>query len=144
MSDASFEPRVMLFSCNWCFPTSPGSESRLPPGSKSLKTLCTGRIHPSFVMRAFESGADGVLVAVCDEGNCHYKNGNDTFLKTAKRLEDFLRLMGIPAQRFRVELLPPGQSAKVLKALEEYREELVELGPLEELSGVDLPSEVSA
>src|ERR1035437_1368767 len=75
-----FEPRIVAFVCNWC--TYAGADlagtSRLQyaPNVRIIKLPCTGRIEPLLVLKAFEGGADAVLVSGCHPGDCHYTSGN--------------------------------------------------------------------
>ena len=76
----SFEPQIIAFVCNWC--TYAGADlagtSRMEykPNVRIIKLPCTGRIDPLFIIKAFEKGADGVLVSGCHPGDCHYTTGN--------------------------------------------------------------------
>ena len=126
-----FQPSLMLFSCNWCFPFSPEEESRIPEGTGLMRTLCTGRIHPSYILEAFSSGADGVFIAACAEGECHYETGNVTIQASAKRARDLLHLLGVDPGRFELRFFHPGRAAEVLEALGEFRERITGLGPAE-------------
>ena len=79
-SETGFEPKITVFVCNWC--TYAGADltgtSRLhyPANIRIIKLPCTGRIDPLFVLKAFEGGADAVLVSGCHPGDCHYTSGN--------------------------------------------------------------------
>ena len=75
-----FEPKIVAFVCTWC--TYAGADlagtSRMqyPSNVRVVKFPCTGRIDPLFILRAFQKGADGVLVSGCHPGDCHYMAGN--------------------------------------------------------------------
>ncbi|MEK7880429.1 MAG: hydrogenase iron-sulfur subunit, partial [Deltaproteobacteria bacterium] len=75
-----FEPKIMAFVCNWC--TYAGADlagtSRMEykPNVRIIKFPCTGRIDPLFIIKAFENGADGILISGCHPGDCHYTTGN--------------------------------------------------------------------
>ncbi|HHY95122.1 MAG TPA: hydrogenase iron-sulfur subunit, partial [Firmicutes bacterium] len=75
-ADAPWEPRLIGFCCNWC--SYAGADlagtSRLeyPPNIRVIRVPCSGRVNPQFIVRAFQKGADGVLVAGCHPGDCHY------------------------------------------------------------------------
>ncbi|MCK4613912.1 MAG: hydrogenase iron-sulfur subunit, partial [Thermoplasmata archaeon] len=75
-----FEPKIVGFLCNWCSYTGAdlAGTSRLqyPPNIRIIKVMCSGRINPQFVLKAFQEGADGVLVSGCHPGDCHYIEGN--------------------------------------------------------------------
>ena len=83
----SYEPRIVAFCCNWC--SYAGADlagtTRLqyPPNVRIVRVMCSGRVDPAFVLKAFSLGADGVIVAGCHPSDCHYINGNE---KTAAGL----------------------------------------------------------
>ena len=75
-----FEPRITAFVCNWCTYTGAdlAGTSRLHMASnvRIIRLPCTGRIDPLFIIKAFERGADGVIVSGCHPADCHYTSGN--------------------------------------------------------------------
>ena len=80
MSEEEFEPIVIAFCCNWC--SYAGADlagtSRLqyPPNVRIVRVMCSGMVHPTFVVEAFMAGADGVVMCGCHPGDCHYLDGN--------------------------------------------------------------------
>jgi len=100
---AAFEPRLVAFVCNWC--TYAGADlagtSRLPyaPNVRIVKLPCTGRIDPLFVLKAFEGGADAVLVSGCHPGDCHYTSGNYHARRRWTLFRDLLARTGIGPER---------------------------------------------
>ena len=79
MSD-QFEPRLIGFLCRWCSYNGADlagtSRMKYPPNMVPIKTNCSGRVDPMHILKAFQEGADGVLIAGCHPGDCHYINGN--------------------------------------------------------------------
>ena len=71
----AFDPRIVVFACNWCSyagaDTAGVSRIQHQPHFRMIRVMCSGRIQPGFVLRAFEKGADGVLVSGCHFGDCH-------------------------------------------------------------------------
>jgi F420-non-reducing hydrogenase iron-sulfur subunit len=131
---SEFEPRIIAFCCNWC--SYAGADlagvSRLqyPPNVRIIRVLCSGRIEPNFVLRALELGADGVLVAGCHPGDCHYISGN---LKAEKRfgmLTKLLELLGIDTRRARLEWISASEGPKFANTITEFVEQVKELGPI--------------
>ncbi|MBN2170007.1 MAG: FAD-dependent oxidoreductase [Candidatus Krumholzibacteriota bacterium] len=141
--DGSHEPRLLLISCNWCFPMSEALAATLPAGTRSLRLLCTGRVHPSFVTRAFEAGADGVFVAGCAKGECHYGGGNERLLATAASLRGALNLIGLAPERFEARLFPTGSAEAVVAAVQDFEAGLRRAGALRLATAAILPLEVS-
>ena len=132
----TYEPRIVAFCCNWC--SYAGADlagtTRLqyPANVKIIRVMCSGRVDPAFVLKAFALGADGVIVAGCHPSDCHYINGNE---KTALRgdfLSEFLEETGIEPQRFRVEWIAGSEGQKFANVVKEMVSELQKLGPLSE------------
>jgi F420-non-reducing hydrogenase iron-sulfur subunit len=140
--EGNWEPRLMIFSCKWCFPLGLEEERALPEGSSVLRSLCSGRIHPSFVFQAFESGADGVFIAACEEGDCHYGTGTEILGNTIDRVDPLLDMIGIESSRFRVRYFPPGKADMILESVQEFRDQLEATGPRGPLSSTPHLTEV--
>ncbi len=131
---ATYEPKIVAFCCNWC--SYAGADlagtSRLqyPTNVKVIRVMCSGRVDPAFVLRAFALGADGVIVAGCHPADCHYISGNE---KTAIRgdfLENFLEDAGIEPQRFRVEWIAGSEGRKFADTVKKMVSDLEKLGPI--------------
>ena len=106
--DGKFEPRIVGFLCNWCTYTAADtagvSRMEQPPNVDIIRFMCTGRIEPAFILKAFAEGADGVIVSGCHPpGDCHYTNGN---FKTFRRMPLVEALLA--AVRHRRRPLPLG------------------------------------
>ncbi len=129
-----FEPRIIGFLCNWC--AYAGADlagvSRIPsaPNLRSLRVMCTGRVDPQFVVRAFELGADGVLIAGCHPGDCHYAEGNYKALRRAVALKLLLKARGIDPARLRIEWISAAEGEKFARIVNEMTAEIRKLGPL--------------
>lgn len=132
-AQADFEPKILVFACNWC--TYAGADlaglSRLnyPPNVRVLRVPCSCRVNPQFVIRAFERGIDGVLVAGCHPGDCHYTTGNyytrRRFLLT-KRLLDFV---GIDPERFHVRWISGAEGPKFQEVVTDITKQIKAIGP---------------
>jgi F420-non-reducing hydrogenase iron-sulfur subunit len=129
-----YEPRIVAFCCNWC--SYAGADlagtARLqyPPNVRIIRVMCSGRVDPAFVLKAFALGADGVIVAGCHPADCHYINGNE---KTAIRgdfLSSFLEDAGVESERFRVEWVAGSEGRKFASVVKQMVAELEKLGPL--------------
>ena len=124
------ELRVLLLACNWCFPQPANLQAQLPPGGRLLDNLCSGRLHPAFVLEAFEAGADGVMVAACAEGECHYRTGNQVMMGQVARLQGILGLMGMDPARFKLSLFKRPDTAGLPGVVEKFAADLHGSGPL--------------
>lgn len=90
---------------------------------------CTGRIDESLLLKAFENGADGVMVIGCLEGDCHYINGNIRARARVKRVYNILGQINIGPDRVRMYNLSAGEGAKFAAFANEFVEKIEELGP---------------
>jgi F420-non-reducing hydrogenase iron-sulfur subunit len=93
--------------------------------------MCSGRVDPSFILRAFQLGADGVLVAGCHPGDCHYQEGNFKALRRVLLLKRILQEFGIDERRLRLEWISASEAEKFARVSTEFSEEVRALGPLQ-------------
>jgi len=92
--------------------------------------MCSGRLDPQFVLKAFREGADGVLIGGCHPGDCHYQEGNYKALRRYKLLKRMLKQMGIEEERVRLEWISASEGDRVQKVMNEMIEQVRKLGPL--------------
>lgn len=144
-----FEPRIVAFFCNWCTYAAAdlAGVSRLfyPPNARIIRLMCSGRLDPQFVLRAFRDGADGVLIGGCHPGECHYQEGNYKALRRVKLLKRLLKDYGIEEERLRLEWIAASEGDRVQKVMSEMVESIRKLGPLklEVLPAIGLAEEPS-
>ncbi|MBI3987714.1 MAG: hydrogenase iron-sulfur subunit [Lentisphaerae bacterium] len=131
---AGFEPRIVGFLCNWCSyagaDKAGAAQLAYPPNVRVIRIMCTGRLDPQFVLKAYSEGADGVLVLGCHPGDCHYKEQN---YRAIQRHEITLRLLeqfGIPAERCRLDFVSAAEGEKFAHVIGEMVETVKRLGPL--------------
>ena len=130
----AFEPRLIGFLCNWC--SYSGADlagvSRIPsaPNLRSVRVMCTGRVDPTFVLRAFQLGADGVLISGCHPGDCHYAEGNYKAMRRVALLKAVLKANGIDPKRLRIEWVSASEGEKFARVVNEFTAQVRELGPL--------------
>ena len=129
-----FEPRIVGFLCNWC--SYAGADlagvSRLqyPPNMRQIRVMCSGRVHPSFILEAFREGADGVLVAGCHTpSDCHYISGNFKAERRVAVLRRLLGQLGLEPQRLRLEWISAAEGDRFAETVREMTEEIRKLGP---------------
>ncbi len=136
MSDnGKFEPRIVGFLCNWCTYTAADtagvSRMKQPPNVDVIRMMCTGRIDPVFVLKAFAEGADGVIVSGCHPpGDCHYTNGNFKTFRRMPLLEALLQQYGIEPGRFHWGWISGAEAPKWAELTREFTEQVRKLGPL--------------
>jgi len=130
----NWEPRIVAFFCNWCTYTGADlagiSRMQYRPNTRVIRLMCSGRLDPQFIMKAFREGADGVLVGGCHPGDCHYQEGNYKALRRITLLKKMLAQMGIEEGRLRLEWISASEGDLVQKAMNSMAETIRELGPL--------------
>jgi len=128
------EPRIIGFLCNWCSYAGADlagiSRIKYPPNLKAIRVMCTGRLNPLFVLKSFQMGADGVLVAGCHPGDCHYTSGNMHARRRMVVMRRLLDYVGIDKRRFRVEWVSASEGMRFASVVREMTDELRKLGPL--------------
>ena len=131
-----FEPRIVAFVCNWCTYTAADSAgvARMaqPPNVEIVRVMCSGRIEPMFVLKAFQQGADGVIVSGCHPpGDCHYVNGNFKTFRRMPLVENLLEQFGIEAERFHWGWISGAEANKWAALVAEMTDRVSKLGPLD-------------
>jgi len=136
-----YEPKIVAFCCNWC--SYAGADlagtTRLqyPPNVRIIRVMCSGRVDPAFVLKAFDLGADGVLVAGCHPADCHYISGNEKASMRGDFLASFLEDAGIEPQRFRVEWIAGSEGRKFADTVKRMVADLERLGPISKEAASD-------
>ena len=129
-----WEPRIVAFLCYWCSYTGADNAGtarmKYPPNVDIIRVMCSGRIEPDFVARAFARGADGVLVCGCHIGDCHYIEGNHKTMARMRLLKRMLTEMGIEEERFVQEWVSAAEGEKFAKLVRAMGEKINRLGPL--------------
>jgi len=130
----SFEPRIVGFLCNWCSYTGADlagtSRLKYAPNVRVVRVMCSGRVDPTFVLKAFREGADGVLIAGCHPGDCHYQDGNTRALRRVLLLERLLATLGIEPERLRLEWVSASEGGRYKAVVDDFVEQVRALGPL--------------
>jgi F420-non-reducing hydrogenase iron-sulfur subunit len=130
----TFEPKIVGFLCNWCSYTGADlagtARIKYAPNIRSVRVMCSGRIEPTFIMKALFEGADGVLIAGCHPGDCHYQEGNYKALRRYKLLKRILPEYGVEPERVRLEWVAASEGERFASIVDEFTEQIRELGPL--------------
>jgi coenzyme F420-reducing hydrogenase delta subunit len=128
-----FEPKITAFCCQYCAYAAAdlAGSMRLQysPNVRIVRLLCTGKADPIFFLKAFEGGADGVFVAGCLEGNCHFLEGNLRAKKRVTYAKKLLDEIGLGGDRLEMFNMSAGEGAKFAAAADEMTERIRKLGP---------------
>jgi len=137
MSDATadrFEPKIVGFMCNWCSyraaDLAGSARIKYEPNVRIIRVMCSGRVDPTFVMKAFSLGADGVMVAGCHPGECHYLNQNYKAMRRFAVTKHTLQQLGVEPERFRLVWASAAEGQQLAAAVDRFVDEVRELGPL--------------
>ncbi len=138
----SNEPKIVSFLCNWCSYTGADlagtSRMKYAPNIRIIRVMCSGRVEPTFVLKAFREGADGVLICGCHPGDCHYHEGNYKCLRRYKLLKKYIIQMGIDEKRLRLEWVSASEGKQFAELANEMTETMRDLGPANIKDKLDL------
>jgi F420-non-reducing hydrogenase iron-sulfur subunit len=127
------DPKILVFCCNWCSYAGADlagvSRLQMPPYFRVIRVMCSARVDPEFVLRAFQKGVDGVLVAGCHPADCHYIGGNYRTRRRIALLKMLLQQFGFDSGRLRLEWISAGEGEKFQKTIVEFTDTVKELGP---------------
>ena len=129
----SYEPTIVAFLCNWCSYTGADlagtSRMKYAHNVNIIRVMCSGRVDPTFVLKAFREGADGVLICGCHPGDCHYHEGNYKCLRRYHLLQKYIQQMGLDKDRLRLEWISASEGKQFAELVDSYTETVKGLGP---------------
>jgi F420-non-reducing hydrogenase iron-sulfur subunit len=129
-----FEPVIIGFTCNWCSYRAADlagtARVKYPPNVRLIRLMCSGRLDPSFVLKALAEGADGVLITGCHPGECHYLEQNYKALRRYLLLRRTLAQMGVEPQRVKLVWASAAEGVRLAAEITTMVEEVRALGPL--------------
>lgn len=128
-----FEPKIVAFLCNWCSYAGADlagtSRMQYPQNVRIIRVPCSGRVDPLFVVKAFQDGADGVMVLGCHPGDCHYQQGNYFAQRRYALMHRLLEFTGIETGRLFVEWVSASEGKKFAQVVTDFTEKVRTLGP---------------
>jgi len=128
-----FKPKIIVFCCNWCSYAGADlagiSRFQLKPYFRIIRTMCSARVDPEWILEAFRLGADGVIVAGCHPGDCHYIGGNYRTRRRMALLHSLLKQFGLNSQRLELAWISAGEAEKFASTINDFIERITELGP---------------
>jgi F420-non-reducing hydrogenase iron-sulfur subunit len=130
----NFEPVIIGFTCNWCSYRAADlagtARVKYPPNIRLIRMMCSGRLDPAFVLKAFANGADGVMITGCHPGECHYIEQNYKALRRFLLLRRTIAQMGIEPGRLKLVWASAAEGVRLAEEITKMVEEVRELGPL--------------
>lgn len=131
-----FEPKILMFACNWCsysgLDLAGTSRIEYPSNAIVLRTMCSSRVDPTFVMKAFQDGIDGVIISMCHPGDCHYIDGNYKTMRRFMMFEKMMDDLGIDKRRLKVVPISASEAKVAQKVIIDMVENIKSLGSIRE------------
>ncbi|NWF50402.1 MAG: hydrogenase iron-sulfur subunit [Ignavibacteriaceae bacterium] len=144
--EEKFEPKIAAFVCNWCTYTGAdlAGTSRLKQqtNARLIRVPCTGRIDPVFIIKAFENGADGVLVSGCHPGDCHYNAGNFHARRRWIFFKELLDFVGIDSSRLHFSWVSASEGKKWVDVVDGVINSVREKGPFTQYKKINREFEI--
>lgn len=129
-----FEPVIIGFTCNWCSYRAADmagtARIKYPPNVRLVRLMCSGRLDPTFVLKALSNGADGVLITGCHPGECHYLEQNYKALRRYHLLRRTLIGFGFEPERVKLVWASAAEGVQLAKQIANFVDEIRALGPL--------------
>ena len=135
VANHEFEPRILGFLCNWCCYAGADlagvSRYQYPPNIRVIRLMCSGRVDPAFILRAFANGVDGVFIGGCWLGDCHYiTEGNHDALSVMHLCKKLLGQIAVDPERLRLEWVSASEGIRFAEVITNFTRKLKELGPI--------------
>jgi len=130
----TFEPKIIAFCCHWCSYAAADiagiNRMQYPHNVRIIRLMCSGMVHPEFIMDALSQGADGVMVLGCHLGECHYRDGNHRAMDRADMVAELLEDFGYEPERFSIGWVSSQEPDKFVEAVTEMTERIKKMGPV--------------
>ncbi len=131
----NWEPKILGLLCNWCSylgaDLAGTSRMKYPPNVRVVRVMCSGRVEPLFVLWALRNGADGVLIAGCHPGDCHYSEGNFKTQRRVPLLKKMLAQLGVEDDRVELAWISAAEADEFVKLVTGITERVRKLGPFQ-------------
>ena len=129
---SEFEPDILVFCCNWCSYAGADlagvSRFQYPPNIRIIRLMCSSRVEPTFVLRAFNNGIDGVLIIGCHMGDCHYMKGFEYTQVRMDHLKNLIKYIGIEADRFKLHSISASEGKQFSELIIDFTKTIIEFG----------------
>ena len=126
----AYDPKLVCFSCNFGWGYLNDRVSLSADIQNLIPVACSGKIETSHILKAFRSGADGVLILGCPEGHCHFQDGNYQTRKKAHLIKKIMDAFGIEPERLGINLSLDPEGDKIPQLIQDMKASLVKLGPI--------------
>ena len=128
-----FEPKILSFLCNWCAYAGADlagiSRFQYPPNTRVIRVMCSGRVDPVFIPKAFLAHFDGTMILGCHPGDCHYLTGNFQAEKKIHLTRKLFEMAGIGSERILLDWVSAGEGERFAQVIRQFVGKIRELGP---------------
>ena len=135
MIEMTFEPKILSFLCNWCAYAGADlagiSRFQYPPNTRVIRVMCSGRVDPVFIPKAFLAGFDGIMILGCHPGDCHYLTGNFQAEKKIQLTRKLFEMAGIGSERILLDWVSAGEGERFAQVVRQFVEKMRQLGPFD-------------
>ncbi len=132
-NEGTFTPKILVFCCNWCSYAGADlagvSRLQMPTDFRVIRVMCSGRVDPEHILKAFSLGADGILVAGCHPADCHYIGGNYRTRRRIPLLKIMLSQFGLEPSRLQLEWISASEGEKFQQTITRFIDHIQGLGP---------------
>ena len=128
-----YNPKVVCFSCSFGWGYHNEKNEAAADIMNWIPVICSGKIDTNHILKAFRSGADGVLILGCPEGHCHFQDGNFQTRKKVYLIHKVMDAFGIEPERLRMNMSLDGEGKMIPKLVNEMKESLTKLGPVKSI-----------
>ena len=130
--NTEFKPKILAFLCNWCSYAGADlagvSRLQMPPTIRNIRVMCSGRIKPLFLIKTWLGGADGVLMAGCHPGDCHYATGNYKARRRFALTKKLFESLGLDPNRIRLSWVSASDGPRYQQVMTEFTEKVKAAG----------------
>jgi len=131
--DHTFEPNIIGFLCNWCSYAAAdlagSNKLEVPSNLTTIRVMCSSRVDPIFILNAYLRGVDGVIIAGCHPGDCHYQTGNYYTRRRFALLSKILKTFDLDPHRFRLSWISASEGQRFSQVTKEFAESIQKAGP---------------
>jgi len=128
-----YVPTIVGFLCTWCSYTGADlagtARMKVPPTIKIIRVMCSGRIDPLFVLKAYLKGADGIMMMGCHPGDCHYQKGNYNARRRFVMLQSIFETLGLEKERIGLWWVSASEAPRYSQVTNEFSEKITQMGP---------------
>ncbi len=140
--EKEFTPKIVGFCCNWCTYAAADlagtSKLKMPSSLAVIRVMCSSRIDPTLILRAFLRGADGVLLAGCHPGDCHYEKGNYYARRRFVLLKSVVETLGLDSERLQLSWIGASEGPRFQQVVTKFTEKIKKMGPNPMLEKISL------